>query len=126
MEEENTYISEIQSVCPGESLSFDHTFKIASNIGYNMCDDNKWVCQYDSAFFFNFFNENGQVVSWQFTKGTNFENVKVFGNVINRCHFQRCTVKTVYVDNYCQLRNKIRQDFGSNVSVLLNLFHTVQ
>ena len=33
LEEKVAYINDIQSVCPGETLSFDHTFKFASNIG---------------------------------------------------------------------------------------------
>jgi hypothetical protein len=124
LEEENAYISEIQSLSPGESLSFDHTFKLASNIGY-IRSDKKWVCQYDSAFLVC--NENGKIVSWQFTKGTSFQNVRtLLENIVKRCHTHGCTVKTVYVDNCCQWRNKIREVFGSNVTVLLDLFHAVQ
>ena len=124
MEEENAYLSEIQSLHPGESLSIDHTFKIASNIGY-VRSDKKWVCQYDSAFLV--FNENGKIISWQFTKGTSFQSVRaLLENIVKHCHTHRCTIKTVYVDNCCQWRNKIREVFGSNVTVLLDLFHAVQ
>ena len=49
IQEEQAYIADIQSVHPEENLSFDHTFKIASNIGC-LRADNKWVCQYDRAF----------------------------------------------------------------------------
>ena len=124
MEEENAYLTEIQSVCPGESLSFDHTFKIASNIGY-LRTDKKWVCQYDSAFLV--FNEKGQVVTWQFTKGTSFQNVRsLLENVVKRCRTQGISVKTVYIDNCCQRRNKVREVFGSDVTVFLDLFHAIQ
>lgn len=121
LEEEAAYITDIQSVHPGETLSFDHTFKIASNIGC-IRPDKKWTCQYDSAFLV--FNGDGKIVSWQFTKGTSFENVRSLLHQIN--NRKKCTIKTIYVDNCCQWRQKIREVFGSNVTVLLDIFHAVQ
>ena len=52
---------------PGESLSFDHAFKVASNVG-SLRADKKWACEYDSAFIM--FNGNEKIVLWQYTKGT--------------------------------------------------------
>lgn len=60
LENEQYFKREIQSVDTGEELSFDHTFKIASNIGF-LRDDNKWVCQYDSVFLV--FNIQGKILS---------------------------------------------------------------
>ena len=55
------------------SVSFDHTFKVAANIGY-LESDGKWVAQYDSNFFV--MNQCGQVMAWQFTKSTSMDEVK--------------------------------------------------
>ena len=63
LEDENKYRCKIQSVNTGISISFDHTFKVASNIGF-LRRDGKWINQYDSAFFI--FNSDGKVLSWQF------------------------------------------------------------
>lgn len=73
LEDEMDYLQSIQSVDTGDSLSIDHTFKIATNIGY-LRRDGKWVSQYDSVFFV--MNLKGKIVSWQFTKGTSFEQVE--------------------------------------------------
>ena len=80
LESENTYVSCSQSINTGCSLSFDHTFKIASNIGYAR-KDGKWVSQYDSAFFI--MNSDGKIVSWQFTKGTSFKQIKTLLTSVN-------------------------------------------
>ena len=49
LEDENKYRCKIQSVNTGISISFDHTFKGAFNIGF-LRRDGKWINQYDSAF----------------------------------------------------------------------------
>lgn len=125
LENERAYICDIQSVTPGESLSFDHTFKVASNVG-SLRADKKWACEYDSAFIV--FNGNGKIVSWQYTKGTSFENVRVLlNNIKSRGTIAgKCTIKTVYVDNCCHWRQKIQDVFGDDVIVLLDIFHAVQ
>ena len=55
----------------GNSFSFDHTFKIASNIGYTR-EDKTWISEYDSAFLV--LNDMGQLLTWQ---GTSFAEVTV-------------------------------------------------
>ena len=60
---ELSYISSIQTIDTGDTLSFDHTYKIASNVGHLRLD-NRWVCQYDSVFLV--MNKKGQIISWQF------------------------------------------------------------
>lgn len=47
LQNEDTYIYEITSIDGGESISFDHTFKIASNIGY-LREAKHWINEYDS------------------------------------------------------------------------------
>jgi hypothetical protein len=124
LEEEAAYITDIQSVCPGETLSFDHTFKIASNIGC-VRPDKKWACQYDSVFLV--FNGYGKIVSWQFAKGNGFDHVRyLLHNIKKRNQEMNSEVKTVYVDNCCQWRQKIKEVFGPDVTVLLDVFHAVQ
>lgn len=44
-------------------LTLDHTFKVASNIGY-VRSDGKWVTLYNSVFIA--MNEIGQIVAWIF------------------------------------------------------------
>ena len=124
LESENNYVSSLQSVNTGCSLSFDHTFKIASNIGYTR-KDGKWVSQYDSAFFV--MNSEGKIVSWQFTKGTSFKEIKTLLTSINlRAIKQGNTIQTVYIDNCCQWRRMLQDVFGEDVQVKLDLFHAVQ
>ena len=105
---ENEYFKrEIQSVDTGEGLSFDHTFKIATNIGF-LRDDSKWVCQYNSVFLV--FNVQGKIILWQFTKGTGFDHIK--------SHIHRCSqsqAHTIKIDNCCQWRAKIQAVFGEQV-----------
>ena len=62
----NTHMSQLSAT----SFSCDHTFKIATNIGLKHKSDGKWERQNDSVFFV--MNENGEVISWQLTKGTAF------------------------------------------------------
>lgn len=56
-----------------DAISFDHTFKVAANIGY-LRSDGRWVTQYNSVFFV--MNQVGQVMGWQFTKTVSMDEVK--------------------------------------------------
>ena len=118
---ENTYLQEMANIPIGNSISFDHTFKIASNIGYTR-EDKKWITEYDSAFLV--LNDQGQVLTWQLTKGTSFAEVTVLLQVL--AERPKDQLKTIYVDDCCKLRNKIKNVFGPNVTVKLDLFHAVQ
>ena len=44
LRDEQLYIREITSIDTSESISFDHTFKVATNIGY-LHEDKVWVPQ---------------------------------------------------------------------------------
>lgn len=104
-----------------ESISFDHTFKIASNIGY-LREDKKWISEYDSVFLV--LSKDGKVLTWQLTKGTSFDQITtVLQGVAQQAQGK---LKVVYIDECCKLRQKIRKIFGSNVMVKLDLFHAVQ
>ena len=96
LEDENSYKAEIQSTDTGAVLSFDHTFKVAANIGF-LQDDKKWVCQYDSVFLV--FNSKGNIVSWQFTKNTGFDSEDSFRDLYQRSLIQGNSISVVYVDN---------------------------
>lgn len=102
-------------------ISFDHTFKIASNIGF-LRQDGRWIPEYDAVFLV--LNKYGQVVIWQLTKGTSFALVRpLLQDLMERSRNQ---IKTIYIDDCCKLRAKIKAVFGTAVSVKLDLFHAVQ
>jgi hypothetical protein len=72
-------------------------------------------------------NGNGEIVAWQFTKGTSFENVRsLLDGLVRHSHKQGQPVTTVYVDDCCKLRKKIESVFGLEARVKLDLFHAVQ
>ena len=92
----------------GETISFDHTFEVATNIGY-LREDNIWVPQYDSLFLV--FNGVGKIVTWQLTKGTCFVQVEQVLKDLNvRTELQKCNI-----DNCCSLCKKYK--------VLLEMTH---
>ena len=117
-------LNEMVSVPIGNSISFDHTFKVAANIGYHR-EDNVWVSQYDSLFLV--MNGNGQVVTWQLTKATSLDQVQtVLRDVFDRSSNQKQTIEVIYVDDCCKVRNKLKAIFGGEVQIKLDLFHAVQ
>lgn len=73
MEKERYYVSEMACLTSDIWISCDHTFKVASNIGY-LREDKKWIRQYSAVFFV--LNNDGKVISWQFTNGTSFTEIQ--------------------------------------------------
>ena len=59
LDNESRYLHEIEKITVGKTISFDHTFKVASNIGYCR-SDNVRVTQYDSMFIV--MNQEGKIV----------------------------------------------------------------
>ena len=105
-------------------IRIDHTFKVASNIGY-LQHDGKWVTQYGSVLLV--MNELGQVVTWQLTNSTSFDEVSLLlHDLKNRIDLPEGRHLTIYVDNCCQVRKKLQQVFGIDIAVKLDLFHAVQ
>lgn len=72
LENESFYKSQMLQVEVNHCLRLDHTFKVASNIGF-MRSDGKWITQYGSVFLA--LNNEGQVVTWQLTNSTSFDEV---------------------------------------------------
>ena len=122
LEQEQLYLKEMASLPITTSISFDHTFKVASNIGY-FREDGKWISEYDALFIV--LNENGHVLTWQFTKGTSFAYIQqLLENLKHRTTGSQ--IQTVYIDDCCKLKKKIKRIFGSDVAVKLDLFHAMQ
>lgn len=114
------YKRELTAISVGSAISFDHTFKIAANIGYTR-EDGKWIKQYDALFVV--MNGDGKIVTWQLTRGTAFSEINtILQNLKERCP----SLETVYIDDCCKLRNKIHTLLGSHVLVKLDVFHAVQ
>ena len=122
LENEQLYLSEMINIPIEEAISFDHTFKVAANIGY-LREDCKWITEYNGLFIVLNSN-NGQVLTWQLTKGTSSAEIE---NVLKNLHERsQSNIKTIYADNCCKLRNKIIGIFGSDIEAKLDLFHAVQ
>ena len=119
---EKVYLQEMAKVPVTPFISFDHTFRVAANIGY-LRKDGKWVPQYDSMFIV--MNEVGEIVTWQLTKGTSFGEVNQLLEDL-KSHPNSNIIKTVYIDDCCKLRKRIETVFGENVAVKLDLFHATQ
>ena len=103
----------------GSAISFDHTFKVATNIGYQR-KDGVWVCLYDSLFLV--MANNGTILTWQFTKGTGFSQVtSLLQNLGKRAEEQDANLNTIYIDDCCKPRRQIKAVFGEAIVVKLDL-----
>jgi hypothetical protein len=95
LKEEQAYLCEIASTI-GDTINFDHTFEVATNIG----EDGTWIPLYDSLFLV--LNSAGNIVTWQLTEGTSLPQVEqVLRELHDRAEQQQCKIKTVYIDNCC-------------------------
>lgn len=104
-------------------LSSDHTFKVSANIGF--WHRGTWIKQYDSLFCV--LNEKGQVITWQLTKGTSFEKIRTcLTDVKLRLNNRGHAISNFYIDNCCMWSKKLKDVFGENLKVKLDLFHAVQ
>ena len=123
-ENERRYIHSVQQLLCEQFLSIDHTFKVATNIGY-VRSDGKWTTLFDGLLLV--MNEKGQVISWQFTNSTAFDNVAdLLSQLARRFQNANKSINIISVDNCCQWRKKLQNVFGDNVRVVLDLFHAVQ
>ena len=120
LQDEHLYLKEMTTIPTGKSIRFDHTFKVAANIGF-FREDGRWVPQYDSLFMV--MNAHGQVVTWQLTKGTLFRQI---GTLLKDLKERSPMIETACIDDCCKLRGKITSVLGSDVSVKLDLFHATQ
>ena len=60
LQSEQLYLQEMEAIPTGTNFSFDHTFKVASNIGY-LREDKKWINVYNSLFLV--LNDQGKIVT---------------------------------------------------------------
>ena len=51
---------------------------------------------------------------------------KVLRDVFERSKEQKQSIETIYVDDCCKVRNKLKAIFGGTVQVKLDIFHAVQ
>ncbi|XP_066916044.1 uncharacterized protein [Clytia hemisphaerica] len=112
------YNEKMQSInC--EYLSCDHTFKVATNIGY-LDQNKKWVKVVDSLFLF--MNEKGQILGYKMCKGTSFNLVE---DIFKDLSVRNPHITHIYLDNCCTWKHKLAE-FFPNAIVKLDLFHAVQ
>ena len=71
LENKQLYMKELSAIPIKQSISFDHIFKVATNIGY-LREDQKWITEYDGLFLV--LNDRGQVVTWQLAH--QFQNLR--------------------------------------------------
>ena len=90
-----------------------------------MRSDGKWIRLYNSVFIA--LNEHGQVILWQFTRTTSLDEVKEQLQNIHTRMTHSCRVPfTILVDACCSQRQKVKQIFGEECVVCLDIFHAVQ
>lgn len=103
------YTQQMMRLKVRKCISLDHTFKVASNIGY-LLHDGKWVTQYRSILVV--LNEEGQAVTWQLTNSTSIDEVfKLLCDLKDRIHLPENSQLTIDVDNCCQVIKKLQQVF---------------
>ena len=123
-ENKDYYFAEMSSISIENYISLDHTFKVASNLGYLRPDGN-WVSQYGSVLFV--LNSIGQVIAWQFTKSTATAEVRtLLDSLSQRMSSSHNDISMIMTDNCCTVRHKLAEIFGSGIAVHLDLFHAVQ
>ena len=121
---EDIYTAHMMNLSITKSIRLDHTFKVASNIGY-LRPDGRWVTQYGSVLMV--LNEEGEVVTWQFTNSTSIDEVQpLLCSLKERIKVSEGTHLTIYVDNCCHVRSKLKSIFGNDTIVKLDIFHAIQ
>jgi hypothetical protein len=106
-------------------LSCDHTFKSVANIGTVRSADGRWVEQYSGLFCV--LNSEGQVLTWKLTKDLKFSSIeKQLDHLQHRLLSQGKHVTEFYIDNCCSWRCKLKKVFGSDIKVMLDIFHAIQ
>ena len=123
-ENELFYIKKMMKLEVNHCLRLDHTFKVASNIGY-LSREGKWITQYGSVLIV--LNQKGQVVSWQLTNSTSLDEVAhILSDLKDRVNVPENSQLTIYVDNCCHVRKKLQHIFGMDTVVKLDIFHAIQ
>ena len=121
---EDIYFTQMASLPVTDCIRLDHTFKVASNIGY-LRPDGKWITQYGSVFIV--LNKFGQVIAWQLTNTISLDEVEsLLCNLKKRILLAANETLTIYVDNCCHVKAKMKQAFGEYTEVKLDIFHAIQ
>lgn len=85
-------------------LSCDHTFKTSKQVGITRPDDNKFVRQFENMFLG--LNENGDVLTWAFTKSTaSTEIVDLLKHLKRRLDESGDNLEMIIVDDCCHVKN---------------------
>lgn len=104
----------------GTVLSCDHTFRTSKHIGVTR-DDGKFVKQFENVFLG--LNENGEVLTWSFTKSTSSSEIEdLLKELKNRFDKAGISLKMIIVDDCCHVVNLYGKIFPT-VKVKLDLFH---
>ena len=121
---EAIYSTQMASLPVTDCIRLDHTFKVASNIGY-LRPDGRWITQYGSVFIV--LNRLGQVITWQLTNTTSLDEVEsLLCNLKQRIVLATNETLTVYVDNCCYVKSKIIKMLGESTEIKLDIFHAIQ
>ena len=124
LENKDMYNHHMSQLPVNKFISLDHTFKVASNIGF-VRSDGKWIRLYNSVFIA--LNEHGQVISWQFARTTSLDEVKKqLQNLCVRMRHASVVPCTILVDACCSQRQKLKQIFVEESVVSLDIFHAIQ
>lgn len=124
VENRNIYTQEMALLTTSGFISIDHTFKVTANLGYLM-PDGTWVSIYNCLFIA--LNNCGQVIAWQFTKTTSVdETSELLSSLFQRFQKDSSDCGTIYADNCCAVRNKLKQLFNQSVLVKPDIFHAIQ
>ena len=102
-------------------LSCDHTFKTSKHVGVTREDDGKFVCQFQNVFLG--LNENGEVLTWRFTKSTAYSEIDdLIKELKTRFDREGVPLEMIIVDDCCHVRNLYERIFPG-VKIRLDLFH---
>jgi len=118
--DEGIYFSHMTNLKASNCIHLDHTFKVASNIGY-LRPDRKWITLYSSIFIV--LNKAGQVIAWQFTKTTSIDEVQ---SILSNLKQQITKKFHNLCRQLCQFEVKLKAIFGDNITIKLDIFHAVQ
>ena len=104
----------------GKILSCDHTFRTSKHTGVTR-EDGRFVNQFQNVFLG--LNENGQVLTWKFTRTTAAsEIIDTLKELKDRFDRSDTNLELIIVDDCCHVKNLYEQTFPG-VRVRLDLFH---
>lgn len=124
--EKEEFLNSQMQCCTSDNgwLCIDHTFKVASNVGY-LRSDGKWITQYHSLFIV--MNSHGCILSWQFTKSESTSEIRpLMQGLLRRSKKLNFTLTHVMLDNCCHWYSFLQDIFGVQIQVKLDLFHAIQ